>query len=154
MVGSVICARTGKVDYRGKQDTSKSVVRPIKSRDSRRTYFPEKFAQTKEVTLRTWINEYIEEGSTNRSIQSERHYGRFWKLLLGKRVLSQVTTDECRRIQAKLNARRTKVNFGKRNSKNGKTLPCHDQPSIRILTACVDDSRKRWADLLEILLLG
>ncbi len=33
------------------------------------TYFPEKFAQSKEVTLRTWIDRYLE-GSTNRSIQS------------------------------------------------------------------------------------
>ncbi len=87
------------------------------------TYFPEQFVQTKEVTLRTWIDRYLE-GSTNRSIQSERHYGRFWKLLLGKRLLSQVTTDDCRRIQAKLNARRSKVKLrGKETRKTGRLSP-------------------------------
>ena len=86
-------------------------------------YFPEQFAQTKEVTLRTWIDRYLE-GSTNRSIQSERHHGRFWKLLLGKRLLSQITTDDCRRIQAKLNARRTKVKLrGKETRKRGRLSP-------------------------------
>ncbi|HBP90858.1 MAG TPA: hypothetical protein DD706_24590, partial [Nitrospiraceae bacterium] len=87
------------------------------------TYFPEQFVQTKEVTLRTWIDRYLE-GSNNRSIQNERHYGRFWKLLLGKRLLSQVTTDDCRRIQAKLNARRSKVKLrGKETRKTGRLSP-------------------------------
>ncbi|GJL67707.1 MAG: integrase [Nitrospirales bacterium] len=87
------------------------------------TYFPEQFIQTKEVTLRTWIDRYLE-GSTNLSIQNERHYGRFWKLILGKRMLSQVTTEDCRRIQAKLNARRSKVKLrGKETRKTGRLSP-------------------------------
>ena len=67
-------------------------------------YFPEKFAQSKDVTLRTWINRCLE-GSTNRNIKNERHYGRFWKLLLGKRLLTQITTDDLRRTQSRLKAR-------------------------------------------------
>ena len=102
---------------------AKALYGRLKAEQREGIYFPEKFAQTKEITLRTWIDRYLE-GSTNRSIQSERHYGRFWKLLLGKRLLSQITTDDCRRIQAKLNARRKKVRLrGKETRKTGRLSP-------------------------------
>jgi len=67
-------------------------------------FFPEKFGQSKEVTLRAWINRYLE-GSTNKGIKNERRYGRFWTLLMGKRLLSQISTDDCRRIQARMKAK-------------------------------------------------
>ena len=67
-------------------------------------FFPEKFRQSKEVTLRAWINRYLE-GSTNKGIQNERRYARFWTLLMGKRLLSQISTDDCRRIQARMKAK-------------------------------------------------
>jgi integrase len=102
---------------------AKALYGRLKADQREGTYFPEKFVQTKEVTLRTWIDRYLE-GSTNRSIQSERHYGRFWKLLLGKRLLSQITTDDCRRIQAKLTARRKKVKLrGQETRKTGRLSP-------------------------------
>ncbi len=68
------------------------------------TYFPKKENQTKSITLRAWIERYLE-GCTNRGIANERHYGRFWKLLFGRKLLNQITHDDCRRIQAKLQAR-------------------------------------------------
>ena len=64
-------------------------------------YFPEKFSQPNDFTLRTWIDRYLE-GSTNRSLSNEQHYGRFWKLLLGNRLLSQITTDDCRRNSSEI----------------------------------------------------
>jgi integrase len=67
-------------------------------------YFPEKFSTTKEITLRAWINRYLE-GSTNRSLSNEKRYGRFWRLLLGRRVLSSITTEDLRRTQARMKAR-------------------------------------------------
>jgi integrase len=67
-------------------------------------YFPEKFETLKDITLRVWIDRYLE-GSTNRGIGNERRYGRFWIFLLGKKLLTQITTEDCRRIQAKLKAR-------------------------------------------------
>src|SRR5881396_630522 len=67
-------------------------------------YFPEKFKQSKDITLRAWIARYLE-GSTNRSLRNERRYGRFWRLLIGKRLLSQITTEDLRRIQSKLKAK-------------------------------------------------
>jgi integrase len=68
-------------------------------------YFPEKFAQAKDLTLRAWINRYIE-GCTNRGIDNERRYGRRWSLLLGKRLLAQITVDDLRRIQAKMRSKK------------------------------------------------
>lgn len=64
-------------------------------------FFPEKFEKGKDITLRSWISQYLE-GSTNRGIANERHYGRFWRLLMGKRLLTQITTEDCRRVQKRL----------------------------------------------------
>lgn len=71
-------------------------------------YFPEKFAPKKDITLRAWIDRYLE-GSTNRGIENEQRYGRRWKLLLGKRLLQQICNEELRRIQAKMRAKLRKV---------------------------------------------
>lgn len=64
-------------------------------------FFPEKFAAKKDVTLRAWIDRCIA-GSANRGLHNEKRYGRFWKHLAGKRLLRDVTTEDLRRIQAKL----------------------------------------------------
>jgi len=86
-------------------------------------YFPEKFAQTKDVTLRTWIDRCLE-GSTNRNIKNERHYGRFWKLLMGKRLLTQITTDDLRRTQSRLKARGEKAKSkGTQVKRTGRLAP-------------------------------
>ena len=44
------------------------------------TFFPEKFAPRKDITLRAWILRCLE-GSTNLNIEGERRYGRRWSLL-------------------------------------------------------------------------
>src|SRR5688500_19307906 len=64
-------------------------------------YFPEKYATAKDITLRCWIKRCID-GSTNQGVQNERRYGRRLCLLLGHRLLSQITTEEPRVIQAKM----------------------------------------------------
>ena len=75
--------------------------------DPRRTFgrnlFPEKFAPRKDITLRAWINRHLE-GSVNRNKLGEVLYGRRWSLLIGNRVLTQITVDDLRRIQAKMRA--------------------------------------------------
>ena len=87
------------------------------------TYFPEKYSQTKDVTLRTWIDRFLE-GSTNRNIQNEKHYGRFWKLLMGKRLLSQISVEDLRRTQSRLKARRGKVKLkGTLTQRTGRLSP-------------------------------
>ena len=67
-------------------------------------YFPEKFAQQKDITLRSWIMR-CSEGSSNRSLVNEKRYGRRWSLLLGKRLLSEITTEDLRRLQTKFRSR-------------------------------------------------
>ena len=65
------------------------------------TYFPEKFAPHKDITLRAWILRCLD-GSTNRGIENERRYGRRWSLLLGKRLLAHVSREELRQVQVKM----------------------------------------------------
>ena len=72
------------------------------------TYFPEKFAPRKDITLRAWITRYLE-GTVNRNKQGEILYGRRWSLLIGRRLITQITVDDLRRIQARMRAK-MKVN--------------------------------------------
>jgi len=61
-------------------------------------YFPDKYGHQKDITLRVWIKHCLE-GSTNRGIRNEKRYAHFWMLLLEKRMIGDITTGECRRIQ-------------------------------------------------------
>jgi len=72
------------------------------------TYFPEKFAPRKDITLRAWIKRYLE-GTVNRNKAGEVLYGRRWSLLIGSRLITQITVDDLRRIQARMRAK-MKVN--------------------------------------------
>ena len=68
------------------------------------TFFPEKFAPRKDITLRAWIHRCLE-GSTNRGIENERRYGRRWSLLLGNRMLADVSREDLRQVQVKMRAK-------------------------------------------------
>ena len=85
------------------------------------TYFPEKYAQSKDVTLRAWILRYLE-GSTNRGVGNERRYGRRWSLLLGRRLLNQITTEDLRRIQSRMQAQRIKAQKNPKATKKSKRV--------------------------------
>ena len=65
------------------------------------TYFPEKFKKSKEVTLRMAITRHLA-GSTNRSIVTEKTIGKFWISLCGNRLITEITAEDCRHAQAKL----------------------------------------------------
>src|SRR5438094_10465851 len=69
------------------------------------TYFPEKFSRSKAITLRAWITRYLE-GVTSRGLRNMHHYGKFWRKLLGRKLLSEISGDELRHIQAKMKAKR------------------------------------------------
>ena len=75
-------------------------------------FFPEKFVPRKDITLRGWISRCLD-GSTNRGIENERRYGRRWSLLLGMRLLTQLTVDDLRQTQAKM---RAKMKKGKKHA--------------------------------------
>jgi integrase len=68
------------------------------------TFFPEKFAPRKDITLRAWILRCLE-GSTNRGVENERRYGRRWSWLLGNRMLADVSREDLRQVQAKMRAK-------------------------------------------------
>lgn len=70
-------------------------------------YFPEKYERTKDVTLRAWIDRCLD-ASTNKGKRNEKRYGRFWKHVLGRKVLSDIAPNEIRRIQARLKDKETK----------------------------------------------
>ena len=66
-------------------------------------YFPEKFQKPQALTLRTAIARHLE-GSTNRNLVAEKIYGRFWTASWGMRLITDITTEDCRSLQAKLQA--------------------------------------------------
>jgi integrase len=80
---------------------AKTLYCRIKAEIREGRYFPEKFAQAKALTLRAWISRYLE-GVTSRGLRNMRQYGRFWSKLLGRRLLTEISSDELRHIQAKL----------------------------------------------------
>ncbi|MBS0183609.1 MAG: tyrosine-type recombinase/integrase [Nitrospira sp.] len=73
-----------------------------------RRFFPEAFAsKTTDLTLRVWIRRVLE-GNTNRGWRNEKSYGKRWSLLLGHRLLRELTTEELRRVQSAMRAHRMK----------------------------------------------
>jgi integrase len=70
-------------------------------------YFPERFAQSKALTLRAWITRYTD-GITSRGLRNMKHYGRFWSKLLGRKLLTELSADELRHVQAKMLAKKNR----------------------------------------------
>lgn len=83
---------------------AKALYGRLKADIREETFFPEKFAPRKYITLRAWILRCLE-GSTNRDIVNERRYGRRWSLLLGNRMLTDISREDLRQVQAKMRAR-------------------------------------------------
>ncbi len=67
-------------------------------------YFPERFAQAKALTLRAWTRRY-RDGITSKGLRNMHHYGQFWSKLLGKHLLTELSADKLRHIQAKMLAK-------------------------------------------------
>ena len=103
-------------------------------------FFPEKFAPTKDMTLRAWILRCLE-GSTNRGIENERRYGRRWSLLLGQRLLTQITVDDLRRIQVKMRAKMKKGRKGVQRLWADATINRHFAFLRHVLMVAVKDGK-------------
>jgi hypothetical protein len=82
----------------------KTLYGRLKSDIHKELYFPDKFAGKQDITLRTWIAQCIE-SSTNRTRASEEVYGRRCCLLLGGRLLPDLSAEDLRRLQARMRAR-------------------------------------------------
>lgn len=105
-----------KVMYRcDTKSQAKALYGRLKAEIREGKFFPGKFRPSNDITLRAWILRCLD-GSTNRSVENERLYGRRWSLLLGSRLLHQITTEDLRVIQARMKARRTKLQ-ARRNGK-------------------------------------
>lgn len=65
-------------------------------------YFPEKYDQPEEITLRVWIKRCLEGFTHLRGYRNQKRYGKWWSLIIGKRLLTKITTEEIARIQAKV----------------------------------------------------
>lgn len=106
-------AKTYKCDSKSQ---AKALYGKLIAEIRERRFFPEQFNKKKDVTLRAWINRYLA-GCTNRGIENERHSGRRWSLLLGNRLLRELTSEELRRVQSVMRARRLKIDALKQQGK-------------------------------------
>ena len=80
---------------------AKALYGRLKAEIREGTYFPEKYAPKKDITLRAWLKRCLD-GSTNRNRINEARYNRRWSLWFGPRALSEITTDELRQLQRRL----------------------------------------------------
>ena len=98
-------AKTYKCDTKSQ---AKAVHGRLIAEIRERRFFPEQFAPKKtDITLRAWIRRVLE-GNTNRGWRNERSYGKRWSLLLGRRLLRELSTEDLRRVQSAMRAKRLK----------------------------------------------
>jgi len=109
-------ARTYRCDTKTQ---AKTLYGRLKAEIREKKFFPEQFAPSKDITLRAWIRRYLD-GCSNRGVGNEERYGRRWGLLLGGRLLREITTEELRRLQTTMRARRLKFDALKRQGKEPK----------------------------------
>jgi integrase len=95
---------------------AKALYGRLKADIREKKFFPEQFAPSKDITLRAWIRRYLD-GCSNRGVGNEERYGRRWSLLLGGRLLREITTEELRRLQTTMRARRLKFEAFKQQGK-------------------------------------
>lgn len=89
--------------YRADNKTqAKALYGRLKAEIREGRYFPEKYNQPEAITLRAWIDRCLEGFTHLRGYRNQKRYGRWWKLVLGKRLLTDLTTEEIARIQGKM----------------------------------------------------
>ena len=76
----------------------------LKAEIREETYFPEKFKKSRDITLRMAMTRHLA-GSTNRSLVTEKTFGKFWISLWGNRLIRDITVEDCRQAQAQLKAK-------------------------------------------------
>lgn len=86
--------------YRADNKTqAKALYGRLKAEIREGRYFPEKYNQPEAITLRAWIDRCLEGFTHLRGYRNQKRYGRWWKLVLGKRLLTDLTTEEIARLQ-------------------------------------------------------
>ncbi len=123
---------------------AKSVYGKMRAEIREGKYFPEKFTKKQDITLRAWIRRCLE-GNVNRGWRNERSYGKRWSLLLGKRLLRDVTIEDLRRMQSQMRNRRLKFEEKKAQGRNIKTRGHADSTINRhfgFLSKCFNLAKK------------
>ena len=98
-------ARTFRCDSKTQ---AKALYGRLRAEIREKKFFPEQFTAKKDITLRAWIRRYLD-GCSNRGVENEERYGRRWSLLLGGRLLKEINTEELRRMQTTMRARRVRL---------------------------------------------
>lgn len=106
-------AKTYKCDTKSQ---AKALHGRLRAEVREKKFFPEQFENKKDLTVRAWIRCYLD-GCSNRGVGNEERYGRRWSLLLGGRLLRGVTTEELRRIQTNMRARRLRLETQRKQGK-------------------------------------
>ena len=109
-------ARTFRCDTKSQ---AKALHGRLRAEIREKKFFPEQFESKKDLTVRAWIRRYLD-GCSNRGVGNEERYGRRWSLLLGGRLLREVTTEELRRIQTNMRARRVRLEMLRKQGKKPK----------------------------------
>ena len=90
--------------YRAENKTqARALYGRVKADIREEKYFPEKFQKPKALTLRVAITQHLA-GSTNRSLETEKLFGKFWISMWGNRVVTDISSEECRQVQVQLKA--------------------------------------------------
>ena len=105
-------------------------------------FFPEKFTSKEDITVRAWIAR-CNEGSTNKGKGNELRYGRRWSLYLGGRLLKGISTEDLRRIQARMRAKMKATNKMKQPQRPwaDATINRHFAYLRRVLSLAVKDGK-------------
>lgn len=125
---------------------AKTLYGRLKAQIREEQYFPDKFKTQEALTVRAWLDRCLK-GSANHGKKNEERYGRFWKALLGKRLLSAVSTEDLRRIQTKLKAKwehaqRERIGTGKaKRGKSPATINRHFAHLRHALALAVKDGK-------------
>ena len=91
--------------YRADNKTqARALYGRLKAEIREETYFPEKFKKSKDITLRMAITRHLA-GSTNRSLDAEKIFGKFWISTWGNRLITEITAEDCRHAQVQLKAK-------------------------------------------------
>jgi hypothetical protein len=105
-------------------------------------FFPEKFTSKEDITVRAWIAR-CNEGSTNKGKGNELRYGRRWSLYFGGRLLTDISTEDLRRIQARMRAKMKATNKSKQPQRQwaDATINRHFAFLRRVLSLAVKDGK-------------
>lgn len=129
-------ARTYRCDSKSQ---AKALYGRLRSDIREETYFPEKFAAKQDITVAAWLRRVVD-GSTNIGKGNETRYARRWSKWFGKRLLTDLSTDDLRHHQATM---RSKMKPGTKMARQWRdsTINRHFAFLRRAFTLAIKDNK-------------